>query len=337
MRLSAPRIPLLHRSSAPDAEPLGPAPERPAKGSAPGSAHLPPSALAAAPAALRDRALALAHPQAVLGVVVESLWTATHLTLYPFGARGARRGSPGHGYRIEHLSPVQRGMVVSAVAESGTPILLLHGMADNQSIFMLLRRGLQRRGFSRIYSMNYSVFTQDVRTAAAQLAEEVERIVEETHYDRIHIVAHSLGGIVSRYYVTRLGGDERVHTIATLGSPHEGTLMAHLLPTRLAQQLRPHSALMRELAEPAPGCRTRFLVFWSDADAAILPSEAAELDHPDLDVTSVFLKGVGHLSLPILPSVVHRISTSLAQLDSEGEVTGSVTELPLGRRRPGAR
>ena len=53
----------------------------------------------------------------------------------------------------------------------------------------------------------------------------------------------------------RLGGDERVHTLVTLGSPHEGTLTAHLLPVQLCRQLRPGSDLYDELASPATAGR----------------------------------------------------------------------------------
>ncbi|SMC49998.1 esterase/lipase family protein [Janibacter indicus] len=274
-----------------------------------------------------DQARRMATTQAMVFAAVELVWATTHFSLYPFGTRSPRRGGPRHGYRIEHLNPVRRGMLVAGLVESGTPILLLHGFADNHSIFTVLRRGLLRRGFSRVFAMNYSVRTRDVRTAAAQLAEEVEAIVEETGYERIHIVAHSLGGVVARYYVTRLGGDERIHTLATLGAPHTGTLAAYLLPTSLTRQLRPGSALMQELNEPAPGCRTRIIAFWSDTDEVIVPAVGASLQQEGVEVTNVRLRGVGHLSLPILPTVVHKIATSLVQIDSEGNQTASVTDI----------
>lgn len=269
----------------------------------------------------------MATAQAAVFAAVEVVWATTHVSLYPFGARRPRRGAVGHGYRIEHLSPLKRGMLVSGVAELGTPILLLHGLADNHSIFTLLRRGLLRRGFSQVFAMNYSVRTKDVRTAAVQLAEEVEAIVAETGYERIHVVAHSLGGVIARYYVTRLGGDERVHTLATLGSPHHGTLLAHVLPTTLTRQLRPGSPLMAELNQPAPGCRTRVIAFWSDTDEAVIPAVNASLDQDGVEVTNVRLRGVGHMSLPILPSVVHRLARSLTQLDSDGDPTATVTHI----------
>jgi pimeloyl-ACP methyl ester carboxylesterase len=185
------------------------------------------------------------------------------------------------------------------VVAAGTPILLVHGLVDNRSVFTLLRRTLRRRGFGQVIPVNYSPFTQDVRTAAARLARLVEKTCEETGYERVHVVGHSLGGVVARYYVQRMGGDARVHTLCTLGSPHAGTLAAHLLPSRLVRQLRPGSELMQELAAPSPGCRTRFVAFWSDLDQLIVPKRSARIEHADLSVRNVLLRGVGHMSLPI--------------------------------------
>ncbi|MGZ4751774.1 MAG: esterase/lipase family protein [Oryzihumus sp.] len=205
-------------------------------------------------------ARALCTPTGLMGAAVEATWLATHVALYPWGLVADRRQGEAHGYSVSELPPVQRGLVIGDVEAAGTPILLVHGMADNRSIFSVLRLGLRRRGFGRVLSMNYSPFTTDVRGAAARLAEEVELLVAETGYERIHVVGHSLGGLIARYYVTRLGGDQRVHTLVTLGTPHQGTYTAFAWPSRLTRQLRPGSTLMRELAEPVSHCRTRFVV-----------------------------------------------------------------------------
>ncbi len=257
-------------------------------------------------------------PTMLLGAAVEAAWVTTHLATYPVGLVAGRGRHTGLGYRIEHLPPIQRGLVISDVEAAGTPILLVHGLIDNRSVFTLLRLGLTRRGFGRVFAMNYSTFTSDVRTAAARLGEEIETIVAETGYERIHIVGHSLGGLIARYYVTRLGGDSRVHTLVTLGAPHHGTYTAYALPTRLTSQLRPNSPLMQELDRPVPHCRTRFIAYWSDADQMILPQRNAALHHPDLSVRNIALHGVGHVSLPIVRDVVHGISAALAQLDHDG-------------------
>ncbi len=275
-----------------------------------------------------EGAKALCTPTGLAGAVVEAMWLSTHVVIYPLGLFGGRTPEGGPGYRIEHLAPVQRGLVTSNVEAAGTPILLVHGIIDNRSVFTLLRRGLTRRGFGNVSTMNYSILTGDIRVAAARLAEEVEALVEETGYERIHIVGHSMGGLVARYYVTRLGGDARVHTLVTLGSPHAGTYTAYGWNSALTRQLRPGSPLLRELEQPVVACRTRFIAYWSDLDQVMVPQHTAALDHPDLDVTNVPLHGVGHTSLPIMRSVVRGISEVLAYLDTDGTtVAPGVTTL----------
>jgi pimeloyl-ACP methyl ester carboxylesterase len=283
---------------------------------------------------LGGAAKALLTPAGVVGAAIELAWASTHLALYPFGLLSRPDDFTGLGYSVEALPPVQRGLVNGDVEAAGTPILLVHGMIDNRSIFTLLRRGLVRRGFGRVLSINYSPLTTDVRVAAAHLAEEVETLVAETGYERIHVVGHSLGGLIARYYVTRLGGDARVHTLVTLGTPHGGTFNAYAWPSNLCIQLRPGSDLMRELGAPVPGCRTRFVAYWSDLDQMVFPQRNARLVHPDLTVRNVQIHALGHMSLPISGSVVHGISTTLAHLGADGSLlTAGVTELKPPERR----
>ena len=276
----------------------------------------------------------LASLHGLRGAAVEAAWVSAHLAIYPLGLLGERPAAVSR-YHLEGLDPVQRGLVVGDVEAAGTPILLVHGMADNRAIFTVLRRRLRRRGFDRVRTVNYSPVTNDIRQAARRLAEEVEALVAESGHERVHVVGHSLGGLIARYYVQCLGGDERVHTLVTLGSPHAGSLHAHLLPVRVCRQLRRGSDLYEELEAPAPGCRTRFVAFWSDLDQLILPRDSARLDHPDLGARNVLVRGVGHMSIPVDRRVVHEISIMLSQLDAEGgTVTAGVTSL-LDETAPG--
>jgi hypothetical protein len=136
-----------------------------------------------------------------------------------------------------------------------------------------------------------------------------------------------------------------VHTLVTLGSPHAGTHAAHLVPRGVTRQLVPRSELVAELALPAPGCRTRFVSFWSDLDALISPKQSARIDHPDLDTRNVFVRGVGHMSLPIDRRVTREIAATLAHLDTHGStVAAGLTRLepapptpPVSRPKLGRR
>jgi triacylglycerol lipase len=266
--------------------------------------------------ALAGDARALFTPGGVRGVLVESVWISAHLAIYPWGLLRERH-DPSERYALEGLGPTERGLAVRDVEAAGTPILLVHGMVDNRAIFTVLKRRLRKRGFGRVLTINYSPVTNDIRQAARDLAVEVEAVIAETGFERIHVVGHSLGGLIARYYVQRLGGDERVHTLVTLGSPHQGTLTAHLLPVHLCRQLRPGSDLFSELASPGT-CRTRFVAYWSDLDQLIIPHESGRLEHPDLSARNVRVHGVGHMSLPLDGQVVHEISGLLSELDWDG-------------------
>ncbi|MBP2476262.1 hypothetical protein JOF53_005134 [Crossiella equi] len=262
----------------------------------------------------------LLTPGGLRGAALETAWLAAHAVLYPWGAvaEQLRPEGPYGCYRTDGLPPMQRGLVCSDLEAAGTPIVLVHGIGDNRSIFTVLAAALRRRGFGVVHAVNYSVLTAltgDVREAAAYLGRHLERICETTGSDRVHVVGHSLGGVIARYHVQKQGGDERVRSLVTLGSPHAGTMAAHLLPTRLARQLRPGSKLMGELAQPAPDCRTRFLAVWSELDQIMIPQRTARLDHPDLDVVEHRVPDVGHLSLPVDPSIVHTVVSHLTRSD----------------------
>jgi pimeloyl-ACP methyl ester carboxylesterase len=270
----------------------------------------------------REGLRTVCSPSGLRGAGTEIAWITAHLALYPLGfgagkARGVAREEQGR-FSLADLPPVQRGLLIGDVVAAGTPILLVHGLVDNRSIFTLLRRALRRRGFGRVITLNYSPLTQDVRGVAARLAALVEKTCEETGYERVHVIGHSLGGVVARYYVQRMGGDARVHTLCTLGSPHAGTNAARLWPGGVVRQLRPGSDLMRELAEPAPGCRTRFLAVWSDLDQLIYPKPNARIEHPDLTAANVLVRGVGHMSLPANPQVARAVTRALVYLDPDG-------------------
>lgn len=267
-------------------------------------------------------------PAAVKGSAIEAAWLLAHAATYPFGVAQERIRSDVERFSMSDLPPVHRGLLLGDVEAAGTPILLIHGLVDNRSVFTMLRRQLRRRGFGRVWTTNYEIWTTDVRIAADRLAATIEAICDQTGYERIHVVGHSMGGLVARYYVQRLGGDDRVHTLVTLGTPHQGTRAARLLPRGICRQLAPGSDLLTELCQPAPGCRTRFLSFWSDLDALMSPKRAATIAHPDLSARNVLVRNVGHMSLPIDRRIVREIAATLAHLGSDGgTVTPGVTRL----------
>ncbi|GGZ19302.1 lipase [Streptomyces inusitatus] len=192
------------------------------------------------------------------------------------------------------------------------PVVMLHGFADNRSVFVLLRRSLSRHGWRHLECLNYSPLTYDIRAAAGLLGRHLEEIGDRTGSREVDIVGHSLGGLIARYYIQCLGGDLRVRTLVTLGTPHSGTTVAPLASAHpVVRQMRPDSGVIEELRGPAPGCRTRFVSFWSDLDQMMIPIETARIEHPDLITENVQVSGIGHLAMPVHPAVVAGIRQAL--------------------------
>lgn len=177
-----------------------------------------------------------------------------------------------------------------------------------------------------IEALNYSPLLCDLRTAAALLGRHVEEVCARTGHGQVDVIGHSLGGLIARYYVQRLGGDARVHTLVTLGTPHSGTRIAPLLSAHpLVRQMCPDSEVITELRQPAPDCHTRFIAFWSDVDQLMIPAETARIDHPDVISQNIRVNGIGHLALAVHSSVAVRIREALDAPD----------EAPHGRLRHG--
>ncbi|MEW1997226.1 esterase/lipase family protein [Streptomyces coelicoflavus] len=272
------------------------------------------SEVAALPGRLTGLSLNLLKASALEAAIL-----AGHLLLYPSGIIQERR--PAQALRpTDSRDPQPSPPPLRLPVPTSPPVVLLHGFIDNRSVFLLLRRSLAQHGRHEIESLNYSPLTCDIRTAAELLGRHVEEICERTGSERVDVVGHSLGGLIARYYVQCLGGDRRVRTLVTLGTPHAGTKVVPLANAHpIVRQMRPGSAVIDELTRPAPGCRTRFVSFWSDLDHVMDPLETACLDHPDLSVQNVPVSGIGHLALPVHPTVATGVRQALDTAGPEPE------------------
>ncbi|MGW9641164.1 esterase/lipase family protein [Streptomyces albidoflavus] len=244
-----------------------------------------------------------------------------HLALYPTGLAAERPADEAD--TAGPSAPASPRLPLAPLP----PVVLLHGFADNRSVFVLLRRALLRDadGTARrrtVVSLNYSPLTCDIRAAAELLGRHVEEVRRRTGADRVDVVGHSLGGLIARYHVQRLGGDAAVRTLVTLGTPHSGTRVARPADVHpIVRQMRPGSPVIEELGRPAPGCRTRFVAVRSDLDQIMVPTSTARLDHPDLRVENVLVTGIGHLALPVHPTVTSLVREALAAPAGQGADT----------------
>src|SRR5262249_10572062 len=78
--------------------------------------------------------------------------------------------------------------------------------------------------------------TEGVANRAAQLKAFIDK---ESPGEPVHILAHSMGGLDSRYMIGQLGMAERVLSLTTIGTPHRASTFADLAVRRLERLLKP--------------------------------------------------------------------------------------------------
>jgi triacylglycerol lipase len=156
-------------------------------------------------------------------------------------------------------------------------ILLIHGIDDTDAIFHKMIPYLQTHGWE-VHS--FSMIPSNGKVSLDRLAQQVADYVDKTFKPEqaIDLIGFSMGGIVSRYYIQRLGGIDRVQRFITISSPHQGTLTAYGRSNPGCAQMKPHSAFLNDLNQDVAQLeRLNFTSIWTPFDLMILPANSSHL------------------------------------------------------------
>jgi len=158
------------------------------------------------------------------------------------------------------------------------PVLLIHGINDDGRNMERMARHLRAGGWS-VSTM--SLKPNRGQVGLDELATQITVHAEQTFAKgaKFDLVGFSMGGLVCRYYLQRLGGMDRVERFVTISTPHRGTWMAHLLLNAACRQMRPGSAFLRDLSPDAAGMLkgVRFTSIWTPLDLTIIPARSSEI------------------------------------------------------------
>jgi hypothetical protein len=127
---------------------------------------------------------------------------------------------------------------------------------------------------------------QDVRSSARQLSQLVESLPAT---QPLIIIAHSLGTMVSRYYIEFLGGHKRIERAILMGGPHKGAVKG-LGSMLVAPEILPFGIM---------GERLRQIMLSFPSSYQILPDYTVGSDQHGKKIN--FLKDTGWLDQKYIP------------------------------------
>lgn len=129
------------------------------------------------------------------------------------------------------------------------PIVLAHGIARFDVLLEILKQKLklpdtelgerfhyfkgikphlEAHGFT-VFHPNQD-FAGSVELRSGQLKQRVEDALTASGASKVHIIAHSMGGLDARRMIVDLRMAEKVASLTTIGTPHRGTILAdHVL------------------------------------------------------------------------------------------------------------
>ncbi|MFW6217728.1 MAG: esterase/lipase family protein [Verrucomicrobiota bacterium] len=157
-------------------------------------------------------------------------------------------------------------------------VVLVHGIWDGGRVFQKMANALEAAG--------HRCFRPDLEPAngslgLADLARKLKAYIDRRlgPDGRFALIGHSMGGIVTRYYLQKLDGAARVTRYFTISGPHHGTLAAHIWPGKAARDMRFGSGLLDELnADTSALLPLMSQSYRTPFDLMIVPSTTSHVD-----------------------------------------------------------
>ncbi len=117
---------------------------------------------------------------------------------------------------------------------SGTGVILIHGITRSSKSMAAFREPLTKAGF-HVFPFDYP----STRVEIPESADYLKQVIESLEgVESLYIVAHSMGGIVTRAYMSQKP-DARIKRLVMLGSPNSGAELADLMSDKMNFVFKP--------------------------------------------------------------------------------------------------
>lgn len=172
------------------------------------------------------------------------------------------------------------------------PILMVHGVFFRDFRYFnywgRIPKELEANGASIYYGNHQSAAS--VKESGQEIFDRIQEIVKETGCEKVNIIAHSKGGLDSRYAISVLGAAQYVASLTTINTPHRGCEFADYLLSKVPKQQKEtiaqtYNSALKKLGDTNPD----FLAAVTDLTA----SACNQFNEQVKDVEGVYYQSVG--------------------------------------------
>ncbi len=188
------------------------------------------------------------------------------------------------------------------------PILLLHGLFQSRACWLWLRLLLWLQGFRNVYALSLPP-TRNVETLTEILDRKVIELRHKPGIEKVHLVGHSMGGMIARNYAQLRGGADKVASLTLLSAPNSGSRLAPFAVTKLGLNALPGSEFLKRLGSAEPPSGIPVTNIYCRHDNIIVPAEFGRLEW----ASNIELHGIGHTSALFMPRSVRAILQALKE------------------------
>ncbi|RZA17547.1 MAG: alpha/beta fold hydrolase, partial [Proteobacteria bacterium] len=132
------------------------------------------------------------------------------------------------------------------------PIVLLYGFFSSRKTLAVMEKLLTRQGYE-VMSFNLGgslgvFFTRGIPETAEFIDRKIQRQMKRYGFEKVHVVAHSKGGLVALYWLLKNGGAKYCDKVITMGTPYKGTWLVYLAI------FTPLGFFWKDVWQMRPGC-----------------------------------------------------------------------------------
>ena len=136
---------------------------------------------------------------------------------------------------------------------SNYPMILHHGVFGFKKILIL---EYFYKVPETLRNLGYEVFVTKVDPVgsiaerAKQLGAQIDEILRITGKDKVNIIAHSMGGLDSRYLISELGYEDKVASVSMISTPNRGSYIADIVVKAFGAHKKVREAVLKLIGIP---------------------------------------------------------------------------------------